>query len=126
MRSARSERSSRSTDIGGVLPDGARALEPSSESECLKATRRGINEHVAKGAYDGALDAAVGRVVRARREERDWTQRQLAEAAGLHANVVGTIERGGASPRLRTLALLAGALDCVPSELLVLAEESVS
>lgn len=81
---------------------------------------------MANRADDGALDAAVGRILRAERRARDLTQRQLAEAAGVHANVVGTIERGGASPRLETLARLARALDLTTSQLLALAEDALA
>ena len=40
------------------------------------------------------LAVVFGRRVRALREERKWTQEQLARAAGLGAKHVGVIERG--------------------------------
>lgn len=57
-------------------------------------------------------------VVRQLREERGWSQEQLAERADLNRSFVGEIERGAATPSLLTLAKLALALELSPSSLL--------
>lgn len=55
-------------------------------------------------------------LVRKRREQRAWSQEQLAEVAGLSARTVQRIENGGgASPETRMA--LAAALDVTPAEL---------
>ncbi len=51
------------------------------------------------------------------------SQEGLAEAAGLHRNYVGLIERGTSSPSVSALAALADALGRRPSELLRAAED---
>jgi transcriptional regulator with XRE-family HTH domain len=45
--------------------------------------------------------AQFGRRVRALRDERGWSQEELAERAGIHRTYVGGIERG-----LRNIALV--------------------
>lgn len=47
-----------------------------------------------------------------RREERDWSQERLAQAAGLTQAQVATLEAGQANPTLRTLVKLAAAFGC--------------
>lgn len=63
------------------------------------------------------LQTHFGRVVRDLREERGWSQEQLAEHADLNRGYVGDIERGQAMPSLATLAKLATALGVKPSTL---------
>lgn len=62
-------------------------------------------------AYSALILEALGHVIREERAERAWTQRELAEAAGVHVNVIGSIERGRSAMRLSTLVLIADALD---------------
>lgn len=52
----------------------------------------------------------IGDAVRRIREERGWTQEQLAEAAGLTPNGVWMIENGRTHPRKKTIESLAAAL----------------
>ena len=62
-------------------------------------------------AYSALILDALGDVIREQRTERAWTQRELAEAAGVHVNVIGSIERGKSAMRLSTLVLIADALE---------------
>lgn len=48
--------------------------------------------------------------LKAARALLDWTQQDLARAAGVHLNVVNNIERGSSSPRQNTLEKLESAL----------------
>ena len=44
------------------------------------------------------------------REERGWSQEQLAERADLNRSYLGEVERGRATPSIITVAKLANAL----------------
>lgn len=61
-----------------------------------------------------ALKERFGRRVRSFRHLRDWTQKRLAEEAGLSPEYLGEIERGEASPSFEVIAELAQALDVQP------------
>ena len=65
--------------------------------------------HAAELAYELAYE--LGRAVRALREQRDWSQAQLAAAAGMTQSAVARFEAGGTVPSLRVLDRLAQALD---------------
>lgn len=56
-------------------------------------------------------DINVGRRLRALREERDWSLRELAEKSGLALNTVSLIENAKTSPSVGTLQRLAVALE---------------
>ncbi len=72
------------------------------------------------------LAAAFGEVLRELRTAAHLSQEQLAEAASLHRNYVGLVERGLNSPSLSAIAALASALGSRPSDLLRRAEERVA
>lgn len=56
-------------------------------------------------------DAKIGTVVRSERHQRGWSLGQLSEAAGISIGMLSQIERGLATPSLKTLRLLASALE---------------
>jgi len=53
----------------------------------------------------------LGRAVRAMREQRGWTQAQLAAASGLTQPAVARFEAGGTVPTIPVLERLASALE---------------
>jgi transcriptional regulator with XRE-family HTH domain len=60
---------------------------------------------------------AFGRNLRALREEKGWTQEELADKAGLAAVQISRIERGVREIRLTTLLRLITALQVSPNRL---------
>jgi len=73
---------------------------------------RRMSESGAAEAYQvAALAYELGRAVRGLREKHDWTQAQLAGAAGMTQSAVARFEAGGTVPSLRVLERLAAALD---------------
>jgi ribosome-binding protein aMBF1 (putative translation factor) len=74
--------------------------------------RRRMAEPGAVDAYDAArLAFDLGRAVRDLREQRGWSQSQLAEAAGMTQSAVARFEAGGTVPTLAVLERMARALD---------------
>jgi transcriptional regulator with XRE-family HTH domain len=59
-----------------------------------------------------------GRNLRAAREEKKWTQEQLADKSGLASVQISRVERGVREVRLTTLLRLMKALDTTPERLL--------
>ncbi len=53
---------------------------------------------------------ALGKRVRQLRRRQNWTQEDLAEAAGLHRTFIGGVEVGLRNPSLASLARIAHAL----------------
>ncbi len=74
-------------------------------------------EHDAYMVERARLLKAFGENLRGRRERRGLAQEGLAEAASLHRNAIGVIERGECAPNLLTLLILANALE-VPLDVL--------
>jgi transcriptional regulator with XRE-family HTH domain len=68
------------------------------------------------------LPVAFGLALRRLREERGLSQEELAIRTGLHRNHVGEIERAEANPTLKTVDLIATALDLPASELIARSE----
>lgn len=58
----------------------------------------------------GRVQSQFGRRVRALRQERGWTQEELAARAGKHWTYIGGIERGERNPTLTVIAAIAKAL----------------
>jgi transcriptional regulator with XRE-family HTH domain len=69
------------------------------------------------GAREKALKT-FGRALAERRHKSKMTQEQLAQAAGLHPNYIGDLERGERNPTLITLLALSRGLNCRVSDLL--------
>jgi len=66
--------------------------------------------HALAGARENDLEVAIGREVRAFRQQLDMTVLELAKAAGLSTGMLSKIENGGISPSLNTLQALSRAL----------------
>jgi transcriptional regulator with XRE-family HTH domain len=63
-----------------------------------------------------SVKARFGTAVRKLRDERGYSQEELAERAGLHRNYVGGIERGERNVALENIVKLARALSVPPKE----------
>jgi transcriptional regulator with XRE-family HTH domain len=68
-----------------------------------------VTTHSAKSRF--------GATVRKLRDERGYSQEELAERAGLHRNYVGGIERGERNVALVNIVKLAKALSVSPRDL---------
>jgi len=70
-----------------------------------------IHSPAAAAAYEQAtLRFELAEAIRARREELGWSQRQLAEHAGMTQPGIARFESGGTTPTLPLLERLAAAL----------------
>jgi ribosome-binding protein aMBF1 (putative translation factor) len=73
---------------------------------------RRMAEPGAPEAYQAArLAFDLGRTVRQLREQRGWSQSELARAAGMTQSAVARFEAGGTVPTLPVLDRLAQAMD---------------
>ncbi|MCL4366706.1 helix-turn-helix domain-containing protein [Patescibacteria group bacterium] len=61
---------------------------------------------------------AFGQNLRKLRQEKEWTQEELADKAGMHFTYIGQIERGVRNPSLINLYKLAKALNVSAGKLL--------
>jgi transcriptional regulator with XRE-family HTH domain len=66
--------------------------------------------HALTGARENHLEVAIGREVRAFRQQLDMTVMELAKTAGLSTGMLSKIENGGISSSLSTLQALSRAL----------------
>ena len=64
-----------------------------------------------------SVKSRFGKRLRQLRDERGYSQEELAERAGLHRNYVGGVERGERNVALENIVKLAKALSIPPSEL---------
>ncbi len=60
----------------------------------------------------------VGQNIRRLREDKGWSQEQLADETGLHRTYISGIERGVRNPTVRIIAKVAEMLQVEPRELL--------
>jgi len=60
----------------------------------------------------GWFFAAVADKVAERRQDKGFSQRELAELVGTTQSAIARLERGGRPPRIDTLLRIADALDC--------------
>lgn len=59
-----------------------------------------------RGMTDDAILSAIGEFIRAVRLDRNWTQAELGERAGVHRTTVREMESGGRSSLLTVIQLL--------------------
>jgi len=64
-----------------------------------------------------SVKSRFGTTVRRLRDQRGYSQEELAERAGLHRNYVGGVERGERNVGLENIVRLARALSVRPGEL---------
>lgn len=65
-----------------------------------------------------SLAEEFGDRVRTERQQRDWTQERLAEAAGVHVTFIGRVERAQRGISLTHIVRLAAALGVDPGDLI--------
>lgn len=79
-----------------------------------------------RGASVGTVSTRFGHVIRQLREQRGWSQEQLAHRAELNRSYMGEIERATAIASLATAAKLAHAFELPLSSLISRCEEATS
>lgn len=70
------------------------------------------------------LQRTFGIVVRGVREQRQLSQEELADLAGLHRTYISLLERGQRNPSLDVMSRIAAALDTTPSAILLAVEKN--
>lgn len=72
------------------------------------------------------LALAFGQVISRLRNERGWSQEQLAEHSERSRNLIGRFEQGRSQPTLESMWDVAHALGIKPSDLIRLSEEQLA
>lgn len=84
----------------------------SKRSDWADTRDRRMAEPGAQESYEATrLAYELGRTVRDLRERKEWSQTNLARAAGMTQSAIARFEAGGAVPTLPVLDRLARALD---------------
>ena len=73
---------------------------------------------MAKKSFKDPILLEFAKKVRMQRHELHLTQEELAEAAGIHVNFVGGIERATRNPSLTSIVKIAKALGLTPKDLI--------
>jgi transcriptional regulator with XRE-family HTH domain len=73
----------------------------------------------------GALRLAIGERIRYYRNQKGWTQEQLAEALEIQGTYIGRVERGEQNLQLSTLEKIAEALHINANNLLIDSNEQL-
>jgi HTH-type transcriptional regulator / antitoxin HipB len=85
--------------------------DASRRTSLAEARQARIHRPEAAAAYEQArLRFELAEAIRSRREELGWSQRQLAERAGMTQPGIARFEAGGTTPTLPLLERLAAAL----------------
>lgn len=71
-----------------------------------------------RSAAQRAFLLGVGSRVATLRGQGGWSQEELAERAGINVQTLSRLERGVGAVRLDTFAVVAGALDTTPADML--------
>lgn len=81
-------------------------------------TRRPLPNHFMATSKKTKIRIAFGQTVRSRRHKIGLTIEELAEAADLHHNYIGSVERGERNIALENIVALAKALKCSAKDLM--------
>lgn len=74
----------------------------------------------------GKTAQVIGKRIRNYRNQKGWSQEELAEHAGCHATYIGQIERGEKNATIESIAKIAAALGIPLSRLFELIGEDVA
>jgi transcriptional regulator with XRE-family HTH domain len=77
-----------------------------------------VGHHVGMATDDKMLARKLGNHIRALRGAAGWTQEDLADVCGIHANFIGTLERGEQVMSIEIARRIAAGLGRKLSELL--------
>jgi ribosome-binding protein aMBF1 (putative translation factor) len=72
------------------------------------------------------FNIAFGKFLKVKRNQKSWSQTDLASELGNNAQNISRIERGELTPTIFWLQKLAKAFDCCASQLLLEFEENVN
>ena len=80
-------------------------------ARAAKSSLERLQERI-RTADRGWFFAAIADNVAERRQEKGFSQRQLAEIVGTTQSAIARLERGGRPPRIDSLLRIADALEC--------------